>query len=395
MVDAQRIERAEELMLGFAERTGVHGGPQRRYLWTDAFAVCNLLGLARATGREEHRELALRLIERVHQELGRYRPDDTRVGWLSGPAGRASEEHPTLAGLRIGKPLPERPSDQLMDARLEWDRDGQYFHYLTKWMHALDQTARQTGDARANAWARELMGTAHAAFAYSTPTGERRMYWKMGVDLSRPLVPSMGHHDPLDGYVTAVQLARTAATFHEPAPRVEEARADFATMMEGTLFSTDDPLGLGGLLTDAYWLEQLLPDREGDGLLIRLLDDAAVGLLAFARDFDASESATRRLAFRELGLATGLSGLERMLGAAREGRFAGSPSARVRLVALEPFVRLREPIVRFWLNDANRRASTWTEHRDINEVMLATSLVPDGFLELEPVDRAGASPEGG
>lgn len=36
----------------------------------------------------------------------------------------------------------------------------------------------------------------------------KRMYWKMSVDLSRPQVPSMGHHDPLDGYISykAIQV---------------------------------------------------------------------------------------------------------------------------------------------------------------------------------------------
>jgi hypothetical protein len=35
---------AHELMTRFVERTGVTGTTRpRRYLWTDAFAVCNLL----------------------------------------------------------------------------------------------------------------------------------------------------------------------------------------------------------------------------------------------------------------------------------------------------------------------------------------------------------------
>jgi hypothetical protein len=44
----------------FAERTGPGSEqPARRYLWTDAFAVCNYLGLARATGNKSYTELAL------------------------------------------------------------------------------------------------------------------------------------------------------------------------------------------------------------------------------------------------------------------------------------------------------------------------------------------------
>jgi len=53
MISSERaVEEATSLMLGFAERTGLIGdGPQQRYLWTDAFAVCNFLALAGATGK--------------------------------------------------------------------------------------------------------------------------------------------------------------------------------------------------------------------------------------------------------------------------------------------------------------------------------------------------------
>ena len=74
---------------------------------------------------------------------------------------------------RIGKPLPERGPDEPLDERLEWDRDGQYFHYLTKWMHALDQVARATGEPTLQPWARELADAAHRAFVYA-PREARR-----------------------------------------------------------------------------------------------------------------------------------------------------------------------------------------------------------------------------
>jgi hypothetical protein len=35
----------------------------------------------------------------------------------------------------------------------------------------------------------------------------------------------------------------------------------------------------------------------------------------------------------------------------------------------------------FWLEPRNRRSRIWDEHRDINSVMLATSLMPEGYLE--------------
>src|SRR5262249_556563 len=154
-------EEAIPLMMQFAERTGLVGDrPQRRYLWTDAFAVCNFLGLAKAANDSRYTELALELVQRVHHVLGRHPAHDHGTGWISGLPDEQGEANPPRGGLRIGKPLAERRPDEPFDQRLEWDRDGQYFHYLTKWMHALDQVARVTGQTMFNRWARELACTA-------------------------------------------------------------------------------------------------------------------------------------------------------------------------------------------------------------------------------------------
>ena len=88
------------------------------------------LSLVYATGETQNRELALRLAEQVHQTLGRHRSDDPRSGWISGLSEREGEYHPTCGRLRIGKELSERAPDESIDERMEWDRDGQYFHYL-------------------------------------------------------------------------------------------------------------------------------------------------------------------------------------------------------------------------------------------------------------------------
>jgi len=48
--------------------------------------------------------------------------------------------------------------------------------------------------------------------------------------------------------------------------------------------------------------------------------------------------------------------------------------------ALSPYVELGSKIQSFWLDPEHRETRTWSEHRDINDVMLATSLVPAGFL---------------
>jgi hypothetical protein len=373
-MDRTRRQQAIEIMRRFADRSGLTSPVENvRYLWTDAFAVCNWLAL-------DDRELALRLIDRVHHTLGRHRDDDARRGWLSGLDEREGEAHPTQGGLRIGKQLRERAADEPFDERLEWERDGQYFHYLTRWMHALDQAARGLGQPMFNTWARELAATAHRAFVYVASDGgqrrDKRMFWKMSIDLSRPLVASMGHHDPLDGYVTYAELAATAARFAgAPGPLLEEQRADFAAMLSRHL-ATPDPLGLGGLLVDAWRVAQL--EREGalaaGDLLERLLAAAAEGLRHYARSGELRRPAEHRLAFRELGLAIGL---------------AAVPSLRdhadgAALDELALFTPLRADIEAFWLREPARRAATWRDHENINEVMLATSLVPGGYLNLRP-----------
>jgi hypothetical protein len=375
-------------MTDFSARTGLESdAPGRRYLWTDAFAVCNFLGLAAATGDGRFRDLALRTIQRVHAVLGRHRGDDGRSGWLSGPASEEADAHPTRGGLRIGKPLPERRLREPIDARLEWDRDGQYFHYLTKWMHALDQTARATGDTTFEVWARELAAAAHRAFVYATPgTTMKRMHWKMSIDLTRALVESMGQHDPLDGLVTCVQLDATAAALGTgDGPRLRAAAADFAAMVRPDELATGDPLGLGGLLSDACRIAQLMRagawSRE-DPLLQALLSAAALGIRQYARQPDLRAPASHRLAFRELGLAIGLAGVARLrVDAGASGRVVGA------LAELAPHLPLGAEIVSFWVTDEHRRQPTWLEHRDINDVMLATALAPAGFLELRDPPR--------
>src|SRR5512136_835283 len=203
-----------EIMMEFANLTGLSPPRevQRRYLWTDAFAVCNFLELYQQTKDEQYRQLALQLVDQVHTILGRHREDDPRTGWISGLREEEGEKHPTKGGLRIGKGMNERRSGEPYDEQLEWDRDGQYYHYLTKWMHALNRVCRVTGDSIYSEWAIELAKTAHARFTYLPPSrGQKRMYWKMSIDLSRPLVPSMGHHDPLDGLIAYLELQANAA----------------------------------------------------------------------------------------------------------------------------------------------------------------------------------------
>jgi hypothetical protein len=385
----KRIDAVAELMMDFAGLTGLTAGgtTPRRYLWTDAFALCNCLELFRQTQDKTWRELALRLIDEVHHVLGRQRGDNQRTGWISGLGEEEGELHPTAGGLRIGKPMNERNPGESADERLEWDRDGQYYHYLTKWMHALNRASRVTGDPTYTGWAMELAQTAHARFTYVPyPGGRKLMYWKMSIDLSRPLVPSMGQHDPLDGLITYSELQATATVdFGQSAlPGLGTEIAEMAAICRGRSWATADPLGIGGLLSDAWRMAQL--GARGGFASVELLDgvlDAALeGVESFAESNQLTLPAAYRLAFRELGLAIGLKGAmklrERLV--ANPEAFGRNSPLRRRLEDLTEYLPLGETIERFWLDGANREAESWREHREINMVMLATSLAPDGFL---------------
>jgi hypothetical protein len=385
---SERRERAIELMMRFAERTGLTSDrTQDRYLWTDAFAVRTFLGLARATGEKRYTELALRLVDRVHHTLGRYRPDDRRKGWLSGLGEKEGEEHPTRHGLRIGKPFPERAPGEPFDEAREWDRDGQYFHYLTQWMNALDCVTVATGEPKCAVWAAELADAAFRAFTYLPAAGARRsMYWKMSTDLSRPLVPSMGQHDPLDGYVTDLELQATLAPLPKSigAPDLPREAAELASMFEGRDLATSDPLGIGGLLVGAVRVEALM--RGGaiseNELLETLLGAALAGLRNYEREEETHLPAERRLAFRELGLTIGLHGAALIKRSSERdpSGFRGSSKARSDLDALMRYVPLRDSIESFWLSPEHREVGAWEEHQNINDVTLAASLAPAGVL---------------
>jgi hypothetical protein len=142
------------------------------------------------------------------------------------------------------------------------------------------------------------------------------MFWKMSIDLSRPLVPSMGHETP----------AKKAL------------------------------------------------QRE-------LLAAALEGLSHYVQERKLERPASQRLAFRELGLAIGLSAVELMASSVDASR-GHDNHLRTLLEPLRLRGELAAQIRSFWLDPEHRRSATWSEHEDINEVMLATSLTPEGYLVL-------------
>ena len=208
------------------------------------------------------------------------------------------------------------------------------------------------------------------------------MYWKMSTDLSRPLVPSMGQHDPLDGLVTYAGLQLEAGDCAGLQCPLEQEIADMAAIVRNLPLATGDPLGIGGLLFDSLRITRLMIHGVSfpPGLLGSVTTAALGGLGRFLPDPVPALPAGYRLAFRELGLSTGLAAAGELREVIAENSRSPDESpcpAGWRHSACTP---MRERIEGFWLDTQNRTSTTWTGHREINTVMLATSLAPGGFL---------------
>jgi len=147
-----------------------------------------------------------------------------------------------------------------------------------------------------------------------------------------------------------------------------------------------DPLGLGGLLTGAFKIAQLVIEDNfiQPDLLEAVAVSSLIGLDAYVRETSLKLPADRRLAFRELGLSIGLEAAQRLRGLLEQhaGFFKKYKTVQSNLESLTQYVPLRETINSFWLERKNRESAAWMAHRNINMVMLATSLAPDGYISL-------------
>lgn len=145
-------------------------------------------------------------------------------------------------------------------------------------------------------------------------------------------------------------------------------------------------MGIGGLLSDAYKVLQLIikDSFTETGLLNDLLESSLAGLNAYMGSHFLNLPVDYRLAFRELAMSIGLHSVERIkeLVVKRPDVFLGNHSLYSRIDHFGRYTRLRETIEKFWLEPRNRKSQSWTANRDINSVVLATSLAPDGYLEL-------------
>lgn len=197
--------------------------------------MLNFLTLYRETSDAKYLSLATRLISTVHEILGRTRDGSARL-----PG--ATDSHPLKGGLRIGK-----------HAVSGDDGDGQYHHYLTIWMFALNRTELASGDKWFNEQAIELARAIHPYFMVNRDASRPRMYWKVSTDLRRVLVPSEGNLDPIDGYVMLNLLQQTAG-----GKVLEKEISEYKKILDTKWrrYVSTDPLDLGMTLWTAHWFDK-------------------------------------------------------------------------------------------------------------------------------------------
>ncbi|KAL4965838.1 uncharacterized protein BDV14DRAFT_199613 [Aspergillus stella-maris] len=335
------------------------GGHKGRYLWTDAFGVLCLLTLHTETNRlhqsksqqqaEAESEsnhyliLASRLIENVHDTLG-YTRDGTRR--LSG----AIDSKPLGGGLRIGK-IDEGGSDG----------DGQYHHYLTLWMFALNRMSLAANESAYNQLAIQLARAIHVPFFMNRSSDRPRMVWKLSMELDTVLVGSEGNLDPIDGFVMMRLLQSTAVKYGEGEVLKDEID-DYARVMKrkGEHFVSSDPLDLGMTM----WTVQWVYEEEWAAKLAERCFEQIYAL--FEENRYLARSKARRLPFREFGTALGIRCI------------AEQDSEKERSVDLRVYA---DQIVDCWTPEmrSSMQGGEMDELRPINRVMFAAALIPGAF----------------
>ncbi|RJE18246.1 hypothetical protein PHISCL_09420 [Aspergillus sclerotialis] len=329
------------------------GGHKGRYLWTDAFGVINLLTMHQEytkvtgtpAGNDMYLVLARRLVETVHDVLGR-----TRDGLSRLPG--ATEENPMGGGLRIGK----------MDERGP-DGDGQYHHYLTVWMFALNRMSLASGDPKYNQQAVALAKAIHPRFFLNRESNRPRMVWKMAMDLSKPLVASEGNLDPIDGYVI-FRLLQAAAMESNDGPVLAEEIKDYERVMQrkGEHLVSSDPLDLGMTLWTAHWFSE--KEEWAKRLSVRCFEQM-YDLFEINRYLE--RNIKFRLAFREFGTALGIQ-CQSEQSTEKESAVDLKTYADSIITAWDPYMEL-----------SISSGLTPDDLRPITRVMYATALIPGAF----------------
>ncbi|KAE8445069.1 hypothetical protein EG329_013784 [Mollisiaceae sp. DMI_Dod_QoI] len=321
-------------------KSGGHGG---RYLWTDAFGVINFLTLYHTTSSPKYLTFARSLVESVHNTLGTTRDGTSRL-----PG--ASDNNPLGGGLRIGK------LDEIGP-----DGDGQYHHYLTLWMFALNRLSVAASEPQYNRLAIQLAKAIHPRFVFKSELGGIKMVWKISMDMKKVLVPSEGHLDALTGYVVFSLLQEAEGS---GSGVLKEQIEDYRQMMmkEGKMTVSNDPLDLGMGL----WVCHLFAGRED--WAAKLGKEAIVKSRSLLKETSGllNRSPHYRLAFREFGLCLGIR------------CFDGDDLLNARV----------DSLLHFW--EEYLKEVTADDLRPITLVMYAAALIPGAMKDMYWAEKSAA-----
>ena len=142
-------------------------------------------------------------------------------------------------------------------------------------------------------------------FMTKVSTKRPRMFWKLAMDLSQPLVNSEGNLDPIEGYVTYTRLQETSDNHHV----LDEEIAALKKIVDDKVedYSSFDALDLGMTLWTVHWLVPQPTWPPSEAWPAKLQYRAFNNLLTAVRRFGLFDRPTEnRLAFREFGAALGL-----------------------------------------------------------------------------------------
>lgn len=324
------------------------GGHHGRYLWTDAFGVINFITLSHEKdcihSKKLYLGLARRLADKVHSVLGRTRDGTSRLH------GATDEEY-LKGGLRIGKLDAEGP-----------DGDGQYHHYLTLWMFALNRLALATEEPYWNDLAVQLARAIHPHFM--TERGDQEsMVWKISMDMRYVLVSSKGNLDDVDGLVVYQLLQDTAEHFNKrnatdsPSSSTLDAEIEHyrRIMASHPKSLSGDPLDLGMSLWISHFDKEATWARD---LAKQGLTIARNRFLPAAQSpVSVDEKHSYRLAFREFGGCLGIK------------CYVDDPAQPLHIAA--------EAVLDAWEGKVLNAADE--DLRPINLVMYAAALIPGAF----------------
>ena len=209
-------------------------GHQRRYLWTDAFGVLAYTSIAQDYSQKNnpqqaqlHQQAAQRLIQVVHECLGTPRsPQDIMRVDPDSPFG--------FVGLRIGKVETRKVTDYGMQF------DGQYWHYIDKWLLALARAGRADDGIR----------IAKSVFPYFMDAGPLGtgfgggIRWKLSVDATPP--PALQRAHASDDTLMALIVFSLLQQYSSSGASLEqEIQMLRNSLQHYRLRVTDDPLGWG------------------------------------------------------------------------------------------------------------------------------------------------------